>query len=70
VRWRGKLGAWWAAYRERARREKKLRSMDELTRLRHEAVEMSRKHPPPPSITQPLSEIPLEERRRRRLPLD
>jgi hypothetical protein len=44
--------------------------MDELTHLRHEAVEMSRRHPPPASITQPLSEIPLEERRRRRLPLD
>ncbi len=44
--------------------------MDELERVRLEAVEMSGKYPPPPSITEPLSEIPIEERRRRRLPLD
>lgn len=44
--------------------------MDELDRMRLEAVEMSTKYPPPPSITKPLSEIPIEERRGRRLPLE
>lgn len=44
--------------------------MDELERMRLEAVEMSKKYPPPPSITKPLSEIPIKERRHRRLPLD
>jgi hypothetical protein len=44
--------------------------MDELGRMCLDAVEMSEKYPPPPSITKPLSEIPTEERQRRRLPLD